>query len=219
MSDIGENFTYRITLLRHGESSGNAQNLFQGHVEYDLTDKGRAQTRAVANRWLEEGLTFKKIISSPQSRARQTAEIIADMLSLPLEFDSNWKEINNGDLAGLRLEEVDKRDLIPDFMTPFQPIGDSGESNWALYLRAGQAVQEMIRRPAGSYLVVSHGAILTRVLYVMLGIIPQANFSGARFRFRNTSFAVVYYDPAKHYWLLERLNDRIHWIEERGSHS
>ena len=149
ITDNGEQFTYRITLLRHGESSGNTQNVFQGHAEYDLTEKGRAQSQAVATRWLDEDLTFKRIISSPQSRARQTAEIIAEILSEPLEFDSNWKEINNGVLAGRTLEEAGKRYPFPEFMTPYEPIGESGESNWDLYLRAGRAVQDLVSRPAG----------------------------------------------------------------------
>ena len=214
MSNNNEQFTYRITLLRHGESSGNAQNLFQGHAEYDLTEKGLAQSKAVAARWLEEGMTFTRIISSPQSRARQTAEIIAEKLSLPLEFDSNWKEINNGNLAGITLDEVDKRNPFPEIMTPYEPIGETGESQWDLYLRAGRVIQELIRRPTGNYLVVSHGGFLNRVLYAMLGIVPQANFAGARFRFRNISFAVVCYDPKQHIWLLDRLNDRAHWPED-----
>ena len=99
-------------------------------------------------------------------------------------------------------------------MTPYEPIGESGESQWDLYLRAGRVVQELIRRPAGNYLVVSHGGFLNRVLYAMLGIIPQANFAGARFRFRNSSFAEVCYDPTQHIWLLDRLNDRTHWSED-----
>ena len=217
MSNDNEQFTYRITLLRHGESSGNAQNLFQGHAEYDLTEKGRAQSEAVAARWLEEGVTFIRIISSPQSRARQTAEIIAEQLSLPIEFDSNWKEINNGVLAGFSLDEVEKRYLSREIMTPYEPIGESGESQWDLYLRAGRVVQELIRRPAGNYLVVSHGGFLTRVLYAMLGIVPQANFAGARFRFRNSAFAVVCYDPGQHIWLFDLLNDRAHWSEETST--
>jgi broad specificity phosphatase PhoE len=219
MSPFGENYTYRITLLRHGESSGNAQNLYQGHAEYDLTEKGRDQSRAVAAHWLDKGITFNRIISSPQSRARQTAEIIAEIMSLPLEFDSNWMEINSGSLVGLSLEEAGQSDLIPEFMTPYEPIGGTGESNWDLYLRAGQAIRDLVNRPEGSYLVVSHGGFLTRVLYVILGIVPQANFAGARFRFRNTSFAVVYYNPGRHIWLLDRLNDRGHWIEPRESSS
>jgi broad specificity phosphatase PhoE len=79
------------------------------------------------------------------------------MLSIPLEFDSNWKEIDNGVLAGLTLEDADEQHPFPDFMSPFDPIGESGESNWDLYLRAGAVVQDLVKRPAGNYLIVSHG--------------------------------------------------------------
>ncbi len=41
------------------------------------------------------------------------------MLSIPLEFDINWKEIDNGVLAGLTLEDADERHPFPDFMSPF----------------------------------------------------------------------------------------------------
>ena len=211
MTEINQSFTHRITLLRHGESTGNAQGVYQGRAEFDLSEKGQAQAHALAERWKEERNIFTQIISSPQSRARQTAEIIANILEAPLDFDPDWKEIDNGILAGLSLHEAAEKHPFPNFMPPYEPIGESGESNWDLYLRAGAAVQELINRPAGNYLVVSHGGFLNRVLYVILGIVPQVNFSGARFRFGNTSFAVVLYDPTRHIWLVERFNDQLHW--------
>lgn len=213
MADFEKSFTHRITLLRHGESSGNVNGVYQGRAEFDLTDKGRTQSRSLAAYWQQEEVNFDQIISSPQSRARQTAEILAKSLSVPLEFDDNWREIDNGVLAGKTLDEVKQNHPTPDFRSPFVSIGETGESNWDLYLRAGAVVQNLVHRPPGSYLVVSHGGFLNRVLYVMLGIIPQVNFRGARFHFQNTSFAVVYYDPKRHIWLLDRLNDRSHLID------
>lgn len=213
MADIDTAFSYRFTLLRHGESTGNAQRVYQGRAEFDLTDKGRSQALSLATHWQQEGVKFDQIISSPQSRARQTAEILANSLSVPLEFDQNWKEIDNGALAGKTLDEINQQHSFPEFMSPFDSIGDTGESNWELYLRAGAVVQELVHRPPGSYLIISHGGFLNRVLYMMLGIFPQANFRGARFHFQNTSYAVVYYDPDRHIWLVERLNDDSHLSE------
>lgn len=209
MTEIEKPFTHRITLLRHGESTGNAQGVYQGRAEFDLSEKGRSQVRFMAEYWQAQGNSFTRIISSPQARARQTAEIISEILAVSLEFDEQWQEIDNGILAGLPLEEAAVKHPFPEFMTPFDQIGESGESNWDLYLRAGNVVQELVRRPAGDYLVVSHGGFLNRVLYAILGILPQLNFSGARFRFGNTSFAVVLYDPAHHIWMLERFNSPI----------
>ena len=39
---------YHVTFLRHGESVGNQENRFQGQADFPLTDKGRAQARALA---------------------------------------------------------------------------------------------------------------------------------------------------------------------------
>jgi len=214
MTEIEKPFTHRITLLRHGESAGNAQGVYQGRAEYDLSEKGRSQSCALAEYWLENGVSFTQIISSPQTRARQTADIISEVLAVPLEFDEQWQEIDNGILAGVPLDETGNKNHFPDFTTPFDRIGESGESNWDLYLRAGAVIQELINRPGGNYLVVSHGGFLNRVLYVILGIVPQVNFSGARFRFGNTSFAVVLYNPVRHIWLVDCFNNSLHTLKD-----
>jgi broad specificity phosphatase PhoE len=74
-------------------------------------------------------------------------------------------------------------------MHPYQAVGETGESQWELYLRAGRAVQNLLKNPPGRYLVVSHGGILNLAFYAILGIAPQANFTGPRFRFANTAYA------------------------------
>jgi 2,3-bisphosphoglycerate-dependent phosphoglycerate mutase len=210
MSGTEDQFTHRITLLRHGESTGNAQGVYQGRAEFDLSEKGRAQARFLGEYWLAHEVTYTQVISSPQARARQTAEIVSEILEIPLEFDDQWQEIDNGVLAGLPLEEALEKHPFPEIMTPYDPIGESGESNWDLYRRAVRAVQELVDRPSGEYLVVSHGGFLNRVLYVILGIVPQVNFSGARFQFGNTSYAAVQYNPSRHIWLVESLNTALH---------
>jgi 2,3-bisphosphoglycerate-dependent phosphoglycerate mutase len=204
---------FSITLLRHGESTGNARGIYQGQAEFDLSEVGRQQVNALAARWLEEKRPYDAVISSPLRRACQTAEIVASALAIPVEHDEIWMERHNGVLAGLHHLEAAERFPQPGFMSPYDPIGQTGESQWDLYLRAGQAVRGLVRRPPGSYLVVSHGGILNMALYAVLGIVPQANFQGARFRFLNAAFAVLEYDPAVHSWLLERLNDRSHWTD------
>jgi 2,3-bisphosphoglycerate-dependent phosphoglycerate mutase len=207
------NGTYQIVLLRHGESEGNARGYFQGHADFELTETGIAQARALAQRWSSEEVTFDRIRSSPLARARQTAEIIGEALSVDVEFDSDLMEWDNGLLSGLTHDEAEERFPRPDFMRPYDPIGKTGESRWELYLRAGRALQNLINEPPGRYLVVAHGGILNMMLYAILGIVPQANFQGSRFRFHNTSFASLVYDSERHNWLLERLNDREHWKE------
>lgn len=217
ISPVSNADALNITLLRHGESVGNQEGYFQGQSDFPLTDTGRAQARALADRWQSENVSYDRIISSPLARARETAEILASILKNPMELDPIWMERDNGILAGLTPEEARDIHPRPDFINLFQPIGETGESQWELYLRAGQAVQKLVAQPLGSYLVVSHGGLLNMVVYVMLGIAPQANFHGARFRFRNTAFACMTYNPQRHVWRCEGINDRAHWREDQSN--
>ncbi len=205
---------YDIIFLRHGESVGNLENRFQGHADFPLTETGRAQANALAMRWQEEGCAFDLIISSPLARARETAEIIRTRLDVPLEFEPDWMEINNGLLAGMNDEEADRAVPRPQFMTPFTHYGKTGESRWELYLRAGRAIQHLLDRPPGGYLVVAHGGILNMTMYAILGIPLQADFSGPRFMFDNTTFASFTYEPEHHNWHMLNFDNHPHWKEE-----
>ena len=203
---------YDIILLRHGESVGNAESRWQGQADYPLTDRGRQQAQALADRWLAEGRQFDHILASPLKRARETAEIIAEALNLPVETDPVWMERNIGEIAGMTGEEVNRRFPNREFITPFAAIiGDQGEGDWELYLRAGQALHGLLRREPGKYLVVSHGGLLNQVMYAVVGITPHANFSGPRFRFKNTGFAHLTYRTHTHQWQINVHNDRAHW--------
>jgi 2,3-bisphosphoglycerate-dependent phosphoglycerate mutase len=204
---------YRLVLVRHGESVGNALGFYQGQADFELNERGRAQAQALAQRWKCEGVTFDVAISSPLMRARQTAEIISNALDLELEFNPLWMERNNGQLAGLDRKEAAERFPRPAFIHPYMPIGGTGESQWDLYLRAGQAVRDIMARPPGRYLVVSHGGLLQMIMYSILGLTPQADFLGPQFRFRNTAFATLIYSPSSHHWTLEGINDRSHWTD------
>jgi 2,3-bisphosphoglycerate-dependent phosphoglycerate mutase len=205
---------HHIVFLRHGESVGNAEDRFQGQYDFPLTEKGRAQAKALADRWLAEGVTFERCISSPLLRAAQTAEIIAPALNIPLEFDPVWKELHNGGLARLDRDEAAERFPRPDFIHPYLHIGETGESRWEVYLRAGRGVQSLLDRGPGRYLIVAHGGILNMAMYAILGIPVQADYTGPTFRFLNTSFATLTYTPEEHHWRLIGLNDRAHWRNE-----
>lgn len=205
---------YSFTFLRHGESIGNLENRFQGHADFPLTETGLAQARALADRWKTEGRTFDRVFSSPLVRARQTAEIICAALKVPLEFDPDWMEIDNGLLAGLSDEEADQSVPRPAFITPYTHTGKTGESRWEVYLRAGRNIQKLLDHPVGHTLVVTHGGILNMTLYAILGIPVQADSAGPRFMFHNTTFTTFTYEPERHSWRMLHFDDRRHWKED-----
>jgi broad specificity phosphatase PhoE len=200
---------YQFVFLRHGESLGNAQSRWQGQSDYPLTEKGRAQAQALAARWEAEDVKFDLVLSSPLGRARETAAIIASKLDIKIEFDDIWLERAIGEMEGLTAEEVRQKPR-PPYTTPYDSIGGNGEGDWALYLRAGQALHNLLKRPPGSYLVVSHGGLLNQVMHAVAGLAPHADPSGVRFRFENTAFARVIYHPHQHRWAIDAVNDRAH---------
>jgi broad specificity phosphatase PhoE len=205
---------YHVTFLRHGESIGNAEDRFQGHADFPLTEKGRAQARSLVDRWQVEGVNFDKCIASPLLRACQTAEIISGALGIPLELDPDWMEINNGLVSGLTPEQAEQVAPRPGFMTPYTHFGETGESRWELYLRAGRAIQHILDRPKGHYLVAAHGGVLNMALYAILGIPVQADSAGPHFMFHNTTFATFWYDSERHNWRMLNFDDRRHWQED-----
>ena len=207
MSPI-ERPVYQFVFLRHGESTGNAESRWQGQSDYPLTERGRAQATALANRWRAEEVKFDLAISSTLTRSRETARIIAAALNVPLEFDDIWLERDIGEMEGLTPSELQKRPR-PAYVTPYDSIG-GGEGDWELFLRAGQALHSLLKRPAGSYLVVSHGGLLNQVMHAIVGVAHHADPSGVRFRFENTSFARVLYHPYQHRWAIDALNDHAH---------
>ena len=139
------NTLYHIYLLRHGRSLGNENGFLQGQQDVPLTDEGRGQAGLLAERWLEDRIHFDLVITSPLSRASETAEIIAARLGCPVERDALLMERNVGSLSGAKVdrhEDLVKQDLIP---SPYRSFGGDGEGDWQLYLRAGQVLFNLIR--------------------------------------------------------------------------
>lgn len=210
---------YLITLLRHGESEGNLSGVLQGQSDFPLTAAGVEQAQKLAFCWKSEETKFDLIVSSPLLRASQTAEIIADCLKAPIEYDPDWKERNFGRLQGSNLNEIVKRVPSVDFFHPYEPIGGNGESQLDLYSRASQALQKIIRQPAGSYLVVSHGGILNKALYVIMGITPQGHYNSPIFHFGNTGYAQFRYNSASRQWAVISLNRQLSNEQPEGLQS
>ena len=202
--------TYTLILLRHGESTGNANGLYQGQADFPLSEKGQEQARLLAEYWRNQQVHFDLAIASPLLRASQTAEIVTAALGVPLELEPDWMERNNGRMNGLGLAEVQKYAPLGKFTSVYDPIGETGESQWELYLRACRAVHKLMQHPPGSYLVVSHGGLLNMAIYAILGLTPQPNFHGPRFRFRNTAYASFTYYPSEHVWRVLGVNDYPH---------
>ncbi|MCU1357486.1 MAG: phosphoglycerate mutase [Acidimicrobiales bacterium] len=96
--------TSTLILLRHGQSTWNAENLFTGWWDSDLSEQGRAEASAAGGLMAEAGLAPAVVHTSLQTRAIRTANLALDamgMLWLPVRRHWRLNERHYGDLTGM----------------------------------------------------------------------------------------------------------------------
>ena len=146
-----------IYLVRHGETDWNLAHRIQGSTDIDLNDTGRAQA-ATTGRLLARR-DWDAIVSSPLSRARETAQIIAAEVGLgePVLLPA-IVERRYGAAEGLDYNEIDA--LFPgDTEVPGR---ESREEVADRVLPAIVALAEQY--PGQSVIVVGHGGVIRAVL-------------------------------------------------------
>jgi broad specificity phosphatase PhoE len=174
-----------IFLARHGETEWNRVGRWQGKTDIPLSEVGRAQARALAERLRERGVS--EIFSSDLCRARETAEIVAEALGVTrLGFDPRLRERGFGCFEGLTREECAKhhpeswaRYLADRRTTPTD--AEPHEQVVARIVDALSAVSESADR-TGHVLVVSHGAAIRSFVHSITGTEPAPLANVALFR-------------------------------------
>jgi broad specificity phosphatase PhoE len=156
----------RLLLIRHGESEGNRDRVFTYTPEVPLTTAGRTQARTTAE-YVRERYAPTLLVSSPFARARQTAEIIAEVLTLPIAIDEELRERSYGDYAGLPYETA-RPEFDPKAYWHWRPPG--GETLEEVARRVGAALD----RIAGlanheDAVVVSHGGVMMALWRHVMG--------------------------------------------------
>jgi broad specificity phosphatase PhoE len=156
-----------VYLIRHAESTGNAENRLGGRTDYPLTDLGRLQAERAARTIvggdvsyplgkLASAAPFTAVYTSPLRRARDTAQALVQRLragqSEPFDFvvDERINEIDTGELDGKTFldglgEHEETVRGIP--YHPEQPF-PGGESHGDVIARTGDFVKELSERHA-----------------------------------------------------------------------
>ena len=98
----------RLILIRHGQSIANAEHIFAGHADFDLTDFGHEQARRAA-RYLHERESIDTIYASDLLRAYHTACPIAEAFGLPVVKDKALREIYAGEWDGQNTDDIEAR--------------------------------------------------------------------------------------------------------------
>jgi broad specificity phosphatase PhoE len=166
----------KLYCVRHGETVYNLAGRIQGQLDSELSPLGWRQCDAVAE--VLAKVPCDAVISSPLTRARESAQRIADRLNLEVRLEPRLMEINAGIFQGHCWHEIDDRfpsdaarwrSQDPDFRIP------NGESRRDVMLRAWGAFCAIREAAYRSAIVVAHGGSISAALKALLEIPAERN--------------------------------------------
>lgn len=157
----GNTMATTLYLIRHGETEWNKIGRFQGSSDIALSDKGIKQAQQAA-KVLKGKLDY--IYTSPLSRAKQTAEIIAEANHITVQIENDIREINFGVWEGLTFDEI-KKNYPVEFASWRNPeegyLMSDDISIRNAGIRAGNVFRNLAEKHQGKRIaIVAHGAIL-----------------------------------------------------------
>jgi probable phosphoglycerate mutase len=148
-----------LWLVRHGETTYNAERRVAGWCDPPLTELGREQAAAVGP--VLDGAVFSSVWSSDLQRALETARLAGRTASA----DPRLRECNFGIYEGRGFAEIDASDA--EIFLGFREFDmEGGDSHGSFSERVGGFVNEL---PVGRHLLFVHGGVI-RILTQDLGV-------------------------------------------------
>lgn len=183
-----------IGLLRHGQTDWNIDFRLQGITDIPLNETGLAQAREAAAVLAET--KWDVVLSSPLSRAHDTAKIVANELGIQeIQIEQLLLERSFGEAEGLRHEDWKERYPDPNLVP-------GGETLVELRARSWQLLDALAERYQGQrVLTVSHGALIRKLVkLVSNGELPRegerfGNASMSTFKHNGLDWSIQTYDP------------------------
>lgn len=160
----------KVLFFRHGQTDWNAQERFQGHIDVPLNALGREQARALVPALKQQGV--QELLSSDLSRARDTAQIIASELGVPVVEDVDLREAHLGDAEGKTLTEIEAqygKVLAERWRSPLVTDADisypGGETGEQVFNRAVKALENYFYHSQLECVgVATHGGVIRRLM-------------------------------------------------------
>lgn len=199
----------RLTLVRHGETAHNRGNITLGRFDAPLTERGRAQSRAIAASFAQPPAA---IYASPLSRAADTARAIGARTGIVPTIDDALIEMDVGAMEHLTGAEL--RERYPDFLREWTSEAcaearmPGGETLHEVQARAWASIERMMSTHADtSVIAVTHNFVILTVICRALGL-PLSGFR----RMRPAVGSITVLDVVDRRALLVRLNDISHLL-------
>ena len=195
-----------LFLIRHGRQCSKRCN-----VDVSLDGTGRKQAELLGGRLRSYGI--EKLYSSELVRARETAQIVQKIISVPHEILPDIQEIDFGGFTGKTDEEIRtqyaefcaQRFLHQDDLS----YPEGGECGADVAARAMPQLQKLCRQKENRIAIVTHGGVIRSVC---ASIIQTEQKHKLKFAvdMENTSITHLIFDEEREIFFLERFNDFAH---------
>lgn len=172
---------HKLYFTRHGETVWNVENKICGMTDSPLTERGRAQARALGQKVKSGGYAIDEILYSPLSRAADTALAIAEATGIPARPEPRLREQCFGRYEGTPRDGAE----FKVSKTHFADRYSGGESMLQLAQRIYDLLDELRADESKTYLLVAHNGI-ARV--VRSYFYDMTNEEYAAFGIRNCEF-------------------------------
>ena len=144
----------RLLLLRHAQSTWNAEGRWQGHADPPLSAEGKQTAKAAAPQYSH----ISRVVSSPLLRATETAEIIAESSGTShIATHPGLTERDLGEWTGLTRSEVEER--WPGYLNEHK-WPESAETTEAFIKRVLEAIHSIAGEFEEDVLVVAHAGVI-----------------------------------------------------------
>ncbi|MGG6242537.1 histidine phosphatase family protein [Nodosilinea sp. AN01ver1] len=175
----------KLLLIRHGQTALNTQ----GRVHSQQDSAGLDETgRWQASRLVEvcRGYGVRSLLSSPEARALETTQIVADGLVVPLQCSEALRERNWGQWSGEAWSQIHERLKPMSLEERFTFVPPGGES-WQQMEQRLMSCVEAWRGLSESVAVVAHGGLLRALFPLLLNEPRESSF---RYDLENASVSV-----------------------------
>lgn len=161
--------TRTVFFWRHGQTDYNVERRFQGQTDIPLNELGRTQAAQAAS-YLSK-LRPDLIVSSDLSRAADTAEELASLLSIDVTHDERLRETAFGQWEGHTRDELSASwpDELSQWLSGADMNPPGGESRSESGQRVASAITDIIDgSEAQTIAIVAHGAVLRAAAELLL---------------------------------------------------
>ena len=194
-----------IYLCRHGDTQWSAQRRLAGHTDLPLIERGEQNARQLGQRL--RGVSFGRVLVSPLTRARRTAELAG--FGVAAQVDERLREMDFGRYDGLCVEAIRRERPGWTYLREGCPGGEGPEDLG----RRADALLSDLESQSGNVALFAHSVILRVIAARFLGLAPGA---GRMFMLSPGALSILAYDNVDDARAIAVWNDRQHLTDPTG---